>query len=214
MLTWHVVCNTEIPIVVILACIELSRFNIFHCHLVICTLLLPPSARLTSFKCAVNDIFFTVRLRFQALGMNWWWLRVHFKCAWCSKSRPEKFSVTNTSSELTKNEVIPSTLASAKSKSCFGVRIWSEKGRWRLACAASLLMVSPTLSQAFFPSNLAKNSIQPGCGGCFDKISGSLSFWSSWIVLLSHHWNRRLCAEMEIRYWRSVHESVSKNCTP
>ena len=92
-----------------------------------------------------------------------------------------------------------------------GVKIWFEKGHWRLACEAILLMVPLIPLQVAFPSSVAKNSIQPGCGSCFDdEISGLLSFLSSSIVLLSHNWNKRLCAEMEIHYWCKVHKSFLK----
>ena len=138
-----------------------------------------------------------------------------FKCAWCSsKSRLEKSSVVNNLYRAHKKQGHHQHwLQQNQIYNCFGVRIWFEKGHWRLAHAASLLMVPPTLSQAFFPW-WQKNSIQLGCGSCFDEISDLLSFWSSYIVLLSHHWNRTLCAEMEIPYWRSAHESALKNCTP
>ena len=124
--------------------------------IVFCTLLLPPSVRLTFFEC-VAYVFFIVRLRLEELGMNEWWLCVPLNVLDVANHNSRNSALLITSTELTKkSEVTPSTLASAKSDNCFGVRLWFEKGCWRLACAASLLMVSPTLSQASFPFNVAK----------------------------------------------------------
>ena len=135
-----------------------------------------------------------------------------FKWAWCSKLWNSVLLIT--SSELTKNNLIPSTLPSAKSGNCFWARIRFEKGHWRLACEASLLVVSPATTQVFFPWNVVK------------KIHWAwmwkLLWWNIRFVKFlkflyyaaeSHHWNRRSCAEMKIHYCRSVHKSVSKNCT-
>ena len=135
-----------------------------------------------------------------------------FKWAWCSKLWNSVLLIT--SLELTKNNLIPSTLPSAKSSNCFWARIRFEKGHWRLACEASLLVVSPTTTQVFFPWNVVK------------KIHWAwmwkLLWWNIRFVKFlkflyyaaeSHHWNRRSCAEMKIHYCRSVHKSVSKNCT-
>ena len=135
-----------------------------------------------------------------------------FKWAWCSKLWNSVLLIT--SLELTKNNLIPSTLPSAKSSNCFWARIRFEKGHWRLAYEASLLVVSPTTTQVFFPWNVVK------------KIHWAwmwkLLWWNIRFVKFlkflyyaaeSHHWNRRSCAEMKIHYCRSVHKSVSKNCT-
>ena len=135
MLTWLVVCNTEIPIVVKLAHIELSRLIICnHC----CTLLLLPSVRLTFFECVAYNVFFIVRLKLEELGMNWWWLCVPLNVLDIANHNSRNPVLLTASTELTENEVTPSTLISAKSNNCFGVKIWFEKGRWRLACAATI----------------------------------------------------------------------------
>ena len=191
MLTWHVVRNIEIPIIVILAHIELSRLNIFNCclHFAATTL-----SQADFFECVAYDVFFIVRLRLEELEMNWRWLCVPLNVLDIANHNLRNPVLLTTSTELTKNEVTPSTLASAKSNNCFGVRIWFEKGCWRLACAARLLTVLPTPLQSFFPCDVAKNPTQHGCRSCFDGISDLISVWSSYIALLSHHWNGPLCA--------------------
>ena len=176
MLTWQVVHNEEISIV---AYWHTKNFPSFISSIIICILLLPASARLTSFERVTNDVFFTVRVRLEAMGMNLWWLHVPSNMLDVANYNLANSVLLTTSSELTKDEVVPSTLASAKSNNCFGKMIWFEKGRWRLACAASLLMVPPDPSQTLFLCDVAKKSIQPVCGNHFDEISGSLRLWSS-----------------------------------
>ena len=135
-----------------------------------------------------------------------------FKCAWCSKLWNSVLLITY--SEFTKNNLIPSTFPSAKSSNCFWPRIWFEKGHWRLACEASLLVVSPSTTKVFFPCNVVKKTHR---AWMWKSLWWNVRFVKFlkflYCAAVSHHWNRRLCAEMKIDYCCSVHKSVSKNCT-
>ena len=119
--------------------------------------------------------------------MNWWWLRVPLNVLDVANHDSRNPVLLTSSTELTKNKVTPSTLASAKSNNCFGVRIWFEKGRRRLACAASLLMVPPTLLQAFFPCDVAKE------------------FHSAW-MWKSFWWNTRSVKFLKLLYCAAITE--------
>ena len=167
MITWHVVRNTEITIVVILADIELSRLNIFngHSHFAATTLSQANFFWVCCITCLLHCKTKAWRVENELMVTP-----CSFVCASCSRSRLEKSVLLTISTELTKNEMMPLALASAKSNNYFGVRIWFEKGYWRLVCAASLLGVPPTPSQEFFPCDTAKNSIQRWCWSCFDGI--------------------------------------------
>ena len=91
------------------------------------------------------------------------------------------------------------------------MRIWFEKGCWRLAYAAGLLMVPPTLLKASFPCHVGKKLHSAWMWKSFwwnIRLVKFLKFL--YCVLLSHQWNRRLCAEMEICHGHRVHKSVSK----
>ena len=152
MLTWHIVCIIEIPIVVILAHIELSKLNIFNCFLHFAATTLSQADFF--WVCCICLLY--CKTKAWRVG-NEWWLRVPLNVLDVANHNSRNSALLITSTELTKkSEVTPSTLAPAKSNNCFGVRIWFEKWCWRLACAASLLMVPPTLSQASFPFNVAK----------------------------------------------------------
>ena len=143
MLTWHVVRNTEIPIVVLFARVERSKHNIFNRHLHFAAAIL----RLTLFECVVNVVFFIVRLRLEALGMNWWSLCVSLNVLDVANRDSRNSVLLTTSSELTKNKVKPSTLDSAKSNNSFGVKIWFEKERWRMVhVQVAFTIVAPTPS--------------------------------------------------------------------
>ena len=79
-----------------------------------------------------------------------------------------------------------------------------KKGTEDLHVQLAFLIVPPTMLQAFFPCNVAKkNSIQPECASQFDEISGLLKFWSSYIVLLSHRWNK-----VFVQKWKLVSDVV------
>ena len=97
-----------------------------------------------------------MRVTLEALGMNWWWLCIPWNVLDVANRDSRNSIILTASSELTENEVIPSTLISAKSNNCSGMKVWFQKGRWRLACAASLLTVPPTPSQEFFPRDFSK----------------------------------------------------------
>ena len=118
MLTWRKIRNTEIPIVVILAHIELPRLNIFNCCL--------------------HFVVFIVRLRLEELEMNWWWLRVPLNVLDVGNSDSKNPVLLTTSTDLTKNKVTPSKLASEKSNNCFGVRIWFGNFVWKRTLKTSL----------------------------------------------------------------------------
>ena len=140
MLTWHLVHNTEIPVIVILVRVELSRLNILnrHLHSAAATL-----SQANFFWVCWKWCLLHSKTQTWSVGNEMMVAPCSFKCTWCSKSWLGNSVLLATSSELT-NEVIPQTLVSANSNNCFRVRIWFEKGRLRLVCAASLLMVPPT----------------------------------------------------------------------
>ena len=136
--------------------------------------------------------------------MNCWLFCVPLNVLDVANRNCRNLLLPTASSGLKKNEVIPSALASAKLNNCFGVRIWFEKGYWRFACTAGFFDSATNYVASILSMQCGKkNSIQPECASQFDEISGSLKFWSSYIVLLSHRWNK-----VFVQKWKLVSDVV------
>ena len=110
--------------------------------------------RLTPFEETEFEVLFIIRLFFD--GKNSWRLLEPLKVLGAVNRDSRKWVWVIAVSDSANKDNITLIFDFANSINCFGIRIWSESGHWRLAWAASLLIVPLTPSQAFLPRDVVK----------------------------------------------------------